>query len=1308
MSSLITYINTKMPFSISGSVELTKPLVIYLQYIIYIISLHKPYLLMKHRFYKIFFILFISFFSLVSSHAQRSCGTNTLMEKFYQKVPEARNSLKESIELWKKSKTTERSLVDVTIPVHVIIVHPPGQAVGTEDNLSMERIESQIEVLNRDFAGINSDIVNVPSEFPVGRSNIQFCLATIDPSGNPTNGVTRYATDLNYGDNNFFIMEQTIWDNSSYLNIYVTSTITDLGFSPVASAAYTIPPMWDAPTVLTSTFGGPGYATLPLYDLGRTTVHEIGHWLGLNHLWGPMSGGCSEDDGLDDTPIQEQSTFGCPTHPQASCSSPAIFFMNFMDYVNDDCMLAFSADQVDYMHFIIEQARPGLINAHLTKCENIVVPDPIVGTILSTTNESCSGSNDGAVNISASGGTAPYSYSLDGGTAQATGSFNNVSGGNHSINITDALNATGSINFNIDIATPILIEVVAVTKPCGNNANGSFGIVATGGNPGGLTITVNQNITNPNNFFDGLAPASYSIQAADSQACVEELIYNLELDNDPFGPVTADIIYPAFDACETNPNSVSVQFITDPADGINNITLNNGMTANAGLITGLSSGDYTYTASSPAGCQESGSFVIDREYYYDISFTATPPSCGSSNDGGIIFMNETDLQISVVMSTGTSTGPTSYANIGPGIHSVSVYGFNNCLLAEETIDFSINEIDAFTAEINPDCESGLSDFRISGSGGTGQLNYTFNGITNTTGLFEHVDPGVHQVIVSDQNNCSQAVLVEIQGVDAPIMVNANIGQELLCFGEKTFININVQGGAPPFEYILNGISQTGPFIDNLGGGSYELLVRSASDCAEDFNWEVEVIENEEIILDNINIIDSECSSSGGRFEAEIFDGSQPYFYILDQTDTLMMEDLPILNNGPHSIQGMDGNGCTTEIFNFDIIFTAPIELDVIVENQVSCFGGSDGKVNLFIDSNLEVTEYAWNTEVSNFQALEAGIYSLTVTNTDGCTASANFEITQPEELRIETENLENINDSECSSLGGRFEAEIFGGIQPYFYILDQIDTFLIDDLPVLNDGPHNIQGMDGNGCTTELINFDIIISEPISLDVVVENHVSCFGRNDGKVNLFIDSNLGVTEYAWNTEVPNFQTLEAGIYSLTVTNTDGCTASANFEITQPNELSIETENLVAAGNLAGSAEFITSGGTPPYEYNVNGVENTTGFFSLLQGDYEVIIADANGCSLVHDFTILFTSATEETNKNLNFAIYPNPTNDLLNIECNDCNSSSGFKIYNIEGKELMKNLLPASKQIDVSTLSKGFYFLKVDHKEKSSTIKFIVL
>ena len=1178
-------------------------------------------------FNKILVLIFISI-SIVG-FGQDRCS-HSMKSKFAEAVNIPTDAYEKSFIDWKKKrKTSVRSNVVVTIPVHVVIVHPTGQPIGTGDNLSMERIQSQIDVLNQDFPGINSDISDVPSMFDVGMSDISFCLATVDPDGNPTDGVTRYATDLNYDDNFMsIIMPETIWDNSLYLNIYVTSTIQDLGFSPVPSTQYTIPPQWDAPTVLTASFGGPGFATQQNYDLGRTAVHEIGHWLGLNHVWGPGGGGCSEDDGMDDTPTQEQPNYFCPNHPLPSCGNPAIFFMNFMDYVDDDCMLAFSEDQVDYMHFIIEEVRPGLIGAHLSKCEGLPPPDPIVVTVLSTADESCAGANNGSAEFSASGGTPPYSFSLDGVNFQADSSFDNLAGANYTVTVQDATSASQTANFSIGTAAQIFIEIVAVTNPCGGMPNGSFGVVATGGNVGDLSITVNQSMTDPNNFFSNLSAGVYNITVTDSQNCIEqiefdltnapnqiaidivnvvqpcgtnpngsfevvttnnigvtvnqtmtdpnnafsdlvadeyvitaqdaqgctsELTYNLEVDPDPFEPIELDILYPSASECETDPNSVSVEFISSAGDGINNITLDNGMNTTMGLISGLSAGTYTYTASNAEGCQETGSFSIEDNYYYDLEFELIDPSCFNTSNGALSFENNTSLPILIQLSQGESSGPASYTSIPPGLHSLTVYGMDNCILIEEDIEFTVDQIIEIGISVDADCVSGLTTIDFSASGGTGTLNYELNGEVNTTGIFENLNPGNVNLVVTDENSCQENFQIEILPVDGVMTVITNIEDEFICSGESTQITLEVSGGSTPYTYLFNGIPQPSNVIQNVGGGSHTIEVLSSSNCAEDFETEIEIIEFEALVVEDVIITDSECSDEGGFFEASIFDGSPPYYYILDQVDTIFVDDLPRLEDGDHSIQVIDSEGCRSEVFEFE---------------------------------------------------------------------------------------------------------------------------------------------------TT--------VSSPVFVDVTILNHVSCFGLDNGKIELDVESSIGVSSYDWNIENINPQQMMAGEYSLTVTNPAGCTAVADFEITQPDSMIIESEVLTPAGNLAGSAEFTVAGGTPPYEFNVDGIENEDGFFSLLQGDYTVDITDAIGCNFSHDFTILLESSTNDISSEFGIKIGPNPTNDFLKVNCAACVKNSSYSIYNLQGKLELDGGIGLEETLQVANLGQGVYLLVIEVNGQVATKRFVVL
>jgi Pregnancy-associated plasma protein-A/Secretion system C-terminal sorting domain len=246
---------------------------------------------------------------------------------------------------------------DIIIPVVVHVVwHSP------EENVSDEAILSQIEILNRDFNGENEDLAEVPDEFRpfIARKGIRFCLAAEDPQGLPASGIVRVQTnvesigtkeDLSYS----ALGGSNAWDSERFLNIWVANTggfVTGFG---------TFPEQVDA--------GRQGVVIHPKYfgnnnshryNQGRVAVHEVGHYLGLQHVWGSDER-CETDDGVEDTPVQQRNYTGCPGYPQISCGS-ADMFMNFMDYVDDGCMVMFTQGQMKRMLATIEIFRPALAN----------------------------------------------------------------------------------------------------------------------------------------------------------------------------------------------------------------------------------------------------------------------------------------------------------------------------------------------------------------------------------------------------------------------------------------------------------------------------------------------------------------------------------------------------------------------------------------------------------------------------------------------------------------------------------------------------------------------------------------------------------------------------------------------------------------------------------------------------------------------------------------------------------------------------------------------------------------------------------
>lgn len=299
----------------------------------------------------------------------RRCATIELHQKLLEESEQYKNARAEiervTNEFLNSARIeSERPVVKIPVVVHIVW--------NTEEqNISDEQVHSQIDVLNRDFRATNPDIANVPSAFKdsVSDARVEFFLATKDPDGNQTNGITRTHTNEQsfLADDNFVKSQSTggvdAWPADKYLNLWVCPNILDekgnsvLGYAQFPGG----PSETDGVVIAYKFFGTIGTATEP-YHLGRTATHEIGHWFNLRHIWGDderLPDVCSGSDRVDDTPNQGVQNFGSShkatqhnpkiTFPHTSCNDVphGDMYMNYMDYVDDDTMVMFTKGQVD-------------------------------------------------------------------------------------------------------------------------------------------------------------------------------------------------------------------------------------------------------------------------------------------------------------------------------------------------------------------------------------------------------------------------------------------------------------------------------------------------------------------------------------------------------------------------------------------------------------------------------------------------------------------------------------------------------------------------------------------------------------------------------------------------------------------------------------------------------------------------------------------------------------------------------------------------------------------------------------------------
>lgn len=258
----------------------------------------------------------------------------------------------------------------VIIPVVVHVIGYNGNFPVNEEN-----IQSQIDVLNEDYALLNPTSLSIPAVWlPLAKdSKIRFQMAQRDPSGNPTDGITwnmGNKSEYNIFDAAIYKSDSgghDAWPRGSYLNIWVCKLSGNaLGYANYPGSA----PSEDGIVISPRAFGRYGVTSEP-YNLGRTATHEVGHWLSLIHIWGddPASTPCNGKDftgtqqSWDDTPNQAQPTFRCKSFPaldDCATASPGYMYMNYMDYTDDKCMMFFTEGQIKKFRFVIDGIRDSI------------------------------------------------------------------------------------------------------------------------------------------------------------------------------------------------------------------------------------------------------------------------------------------------------------------------------------------------------------------------------------------------------------------------------------------------------------------------------------------------------------------------------------------------------------------------------------------------------------------------------------------------------------------------------------------------------------------------------------------------------------------------------------------------------------------------------------------------------------------------------------------------------------------------------------------------------------------------------------
>ena len=1189
---------------------------------------------------RLFFLLFIFLGCGNSSgFAQRTC-LSAQKDTLYRSVPGAPTNqdfeqwMNKEIVAMKKTGNQGFGSAIKTIPVVFHVIYS-----NTAENISDDMINSQMEILNDDFRRMNADTTNTPSVFKpfAADCQVEFCLAKLDPNNNATDGIDRiFMSGSPFSDTyiDATIKPATFWDPTKYLNIWVVNIQgnllgwatfpgqSGLGGMPTGSA----PANEDGVVLLYTSVGAPPYNTFSgPYNLGRTATHEVGHFLGLRHIWG--DGNCSVDDYCGDTPLSDASNGGCPV--TNSCTDSPIDYndmvQNYMDYTNDACMNIFTDDQAARMAVVlaISPMRASLTTS--TVCNTNSVPavdfsasDSSVCLGQTVVFKDISGFTPTSWSWTFSPGTVSFVSSTSASSQDPQVVFN--AAGNYSVTLA-ASNSNGSDTLTktsfISVTGPGLSLPFVEGFESGSfntqgwtktNPDASFtwAIKTVSGNPPGskaawinyfdyTDIGERDRITSPPLDFSGFAAINLEFDHAYAR-------YNSGSDDSLIVLVSSDCGLTWDRVLELGENG-SFNFRTRPdlqiafTPSIQSDWCGSGTGASCKSVN-LSS----YAGNSNVQVMfESYNDYGNNLFLDNINITGTvsnqPPVAAfqSSVTSGCGSLTASFTDVSTGSPTswfwyfgdgGTSTLQNpSHTWTSPGIYSMALivnnaFGSDTLLKTNYISTFPIPSA-SISNFVNSGCGLNNGTATASGNGGSLPYSYSWNtAVPQVTQTASGLSPGTYSVTVTDINACSASATVTIA-------VNASVGLSL-------------------------------PFTENFEGGSFNPAKWTLVNPDSNITWAVKTTAgnfgSKAAWVDFYNyndpgqrdyLITPALDFTGYTTVTLGFEHAYCRFNS-SGTDSLIVRYSTDCGLTWKKIIAYGENGSGT--FATRPITTSPFTPALSSDWCTSGTGLACQALSLnsLIGLPSVMIKFESYTDYQNNLFLD----NINISGTGGIAPDAGFTAQASEGCDDFTVNFVDLSLNNPSQW-----LWDFGDGSSFSSLKNPTHTYS-------NPGTYTVQLGVGNSFGIDTItktNYITVYPNPFAI-IQGFTDASC-GSANGSATAIATGTGGTYTYSWNTfPVQDSQTavaLTAGTYMVIATDMNSCTASASVTIGNLPGPVVSFSNVANAtcDNIDGSATAQVTGGTPPYQFawNTSPVQNTSSASGLPPGNYLVTVTDSNGCS-----------------------------------------------------------------------------------------------
>ncbi len=815
-------------------------------------------------------------------------------------------------------------------------------------------------------------------------------------------------------------------------------------------------------------------------------------------------------------------------------------------------------------------------------------------TFVSQTNVSCNGGANGSVDVSITGGTLPYDISWSNGAN--TEDISGLAAGTYSVTVIDDSDCEAFYTVTITEPSELLVSVTSTDVTCCNYADGTVDLTVSGGV---MPYTYSWDNGAATQDLSNLGPGVYCVTVTDFNGCTATICSNQITE-----PPCLDATYTKVDIdCYGNGNGSIDVTVTGGTMPYTYSWLSGEVVED---LTSLGPGNYCLTVTDANGCTDNLCVDIYEPPLLQISTTHLDITCCGFNNGSIdLTISGGSAPISILWSNQEIS--EDLFNLGPGQYCVTVTDDNNCVV--ETC-VTITEplcldlmLDATPITCNA-YNDGSIDATISG----GVLPYTYawsNG-ANVEDIYS-LAAGNYCLTVTDFNGCVVSACTDILEPDQLTLTETHIDVD--CFGNNNgSIDLTIAGGNLPYSINWNNGSQMED-LANLGPGTYCVTVIDAKGCSGNLCVTIDEPTLLEAVVTSYN--DVTCYGyNDGNIDVTISGGTLPYTILWN--NGAFTEDLNNIGPGNYCLTVTDANGCFVtlcqQITEPDIFV---VNLDVKVD--VSCYGFSDGSIDVYVFGGVQPYTYLWSTGAvtEDISGLAAGTYYLTVTDFNNCEAYISVDVNQPDVLALSETHV----DVLCyGNQTGSVDLTVVGGTMPYAYLWN--NGAMTEDLTGLAAGTYSVTVTDAQGCTD---NLSVTITEPTLLEAVVTTYgdVSCYGFDDGSVDVTVTGGAMPYTYLWNNgaNTEDLTNVGPGTYCLTVTDANQCVVSLCQTVLEPTMLNVSLYmkiDVSCYGLSDGSIDVMVSGGTMPYTYLWDNGAITEDIANLAFGTYCVTVTDFNGC------------------------------------------------------------------------------------------------